>query len=181
MQNKLSKLLEALLFAYGEPVSKSKLVKITGEKRQDVESALQDLASRLMEKSGLRILSNADEVQIVTAKEYGPLIEKMYSARRKEELSRASLEVLAIIGYSGPVSRSEIEEIRGVNSAYIVRSLLMRGLIENSSKNGGDSFVLSMEALKRLGLSRNEDLPDWFELQKQIEDARKLLSNTTNA
>lgn len=178
MQNRLNKLLEALLFAYGEPISKSKLAKITGERKHDIESALNELQNRLIQTSGLRILSKTDEVQIVTAKEYGPLIEKIYSARRKEELSRASLEVLAIIGYSGPVSRSQIEEIRGVNSAYIVRSLLMRGLIETSSNNGGESFVLSMNALKRLGLARHEDLPDWFALQKQIEDARNLLSNT---
>src|SRR3990167_7881149 len=174
-KQELDKTIEALLFVYGEALSASRIAKITGAKKQDVTLAVGILKERLVKGSGLRIIEKDGMIQLVAGREQSENIEKLFRSKKKEELSRASLEVLACIAYSGPISREEVEEIRGVNSAYIVRTLLMRGLIEETgAQNGAPLYNLSFEALRRLGLSAKEDLPDWLNIQDEIRRAKTL-------
>ena len=177
MAEGLDKILECILFVEGEPLSLRRLARIAAHREPEVRAALETLLARLREGSGLRLIENDGAYQLVTAPEHAPLVEKLFRAHTREELSRAALEVLSIIAYRGPISRAELEMIRGVNSTFIVRSLLMRGLIARVEKKGVGEFELSMETLRKFGLERKEELPRWHELREEITKAESALSN----
>ena len=96
----------------------------------------------------------------------------MVKEERERDLGRAGIETLSIVAYKGPVSKKEIEYIRGVNSQYALRSLLLRGLIERKNNETGERGVgynITGDALRFLGLSRVGDLPEYEEIKKQLE------------
>jgi segregation and condensation protein B len=101
----------------------------------------------------------------------------MISGELNADLSRSSLETLSIIAYKGPVTRSQIEAIRGVNCSYVLRSLLMRGLIERKEASDirGYIYEISFDFLKKMGISSAKNLPDWENLSKD-EKVEELLS-----
>ena len=176
MESDLNKIIEAILFVYGEPISINKLSKISGSTKNKTKEALEELQERLKNNSGLSLIEKNDYFQLVSSKKYTSFIQKLFKNEQKEELSRASLEVLAIIAYEGPTSRAEIEIIRGVNSSFILRRLLLRGLAHKS----GDKtprYELTLEALRSLGLEKQEDLPKWHEIKVEIEKTKEALSN----
>lgn len=170
------KLVEALLFVYGEPVNLKKLARLAGQSETNLGQALAALRERLDGQSGLRLIEKDQKVQLVTAPEYAPLVRKLFRGEHREDLSRAGLEVLAIIAYEGPVSRAEIETIRGVNSAYTLRGLLLRGLIDKIGDERQGRYDLSFEAARRFGLERKEDLPQWGEIRREIAEAKEALA-----
>ena len=93
----------------------------------------------------------------------------MVKSEIQENLSKASLEVLSIVAYRGPVTRAEVEAIRGVNCSFTLRALLMRGLlgrIENPKDNRSYIYKISFDFLKKMGLERIEQLPDFETLSK---------------
>lgn len=182
MTNKeLQQKIEAVLFTHGDPLSTGRLASIVGEKKASVEAALGKLKIHLAETSALRILEKDGKVQMVTSKELAPVVEKLFRSKKQEELTRASLEVLAIVAYSGPTTREEIEIIRGVNSSYILRSLQMRGLItKDSSTNQAPTYEMSFEALRELGLKDPHDLPEWNSIQEKIDQAKHSLSSQSS-
>jgi len=114
----------------------------------------------------------------VSAKEYAKTIEKLFKTEHREDLTRAALEVLAIIAYQGPVARTEIETIRGVNSAYILRNLQLRGLVkkQETPKSPIPYYELSFETLRKLGLEKQEDLPSWQAIRQEIDSVKENLS-----
>jgi segregation and condensation protein B len=176
---KLDKLLESILFVYGNPISINKLVTLTKNSKSDINSALKRLQERLENNSGLRLIQRKENLQLVASKNYSSVIEKLFKQKHKEELTRASLEVLAIVAYQGPVGRVEIETIRGVNSSYILRNLLMRGLINKAeSKNPFSRYELSFDALRRLGLVNQEELPRWREIRQQVEKIKESMQES---
>lgn len=135
-----------------------------------------ELAKKYRDESrGLRILVKDDKVQMATAGENSEYVEKFLKADIEGELSKASLEVLSIVAYRGPVSRMEIENIRGVNSSFTLRHLMIRGLLERTNKPDDARaylYRISFEFLKKLGVEKREDLPKFEELSK-----KKLLSD----
>lgn len=172
--NELSKKIEAILFYSGEPVSVNSLVKILDEKKEKIEVAVADLSSEL-EKRGVRILAINNEYSLVTAPEYSDLIEKMVKEERERDLGRAGIETLSIIAYKGPVSKREIEYIRGVNSQYALRNLLLRGLVERKASQEDErmlQYSITAETLRYLGLSKISDLPEYDESRKQLEEVQ---------
>lgn len=171
---KLDKLLESILFVHANPVSINKLTTLCASSKSDISSALEKLKERLKNNSGLRLIQKKEQFQLVSSKDYANVIEKLFKQKHKEELSRASLEVLAIVAYQGPVGRVEIETIRGINSSYIIRHLLMRGLVNKiESKNPFSRYELSFDILRRLGLEKQENLPRWQEIRHQIEKVKE--------
>ncbi len=172
----LDKQLEALLFANGDPVRVSRLCSVTKKKKGEVLEALETLRARLIKESGLRLIQKDESIQLVTEKSLAPLVGTLFKTQKREELSRASLEVLAIIAYSGPVSREAIERIRGVNSVYILRSLLMRGLIDERREDTDATYELSFETMRELGLSSPHELPDWPTIQEEIATSQSSLA-----
>ncbi len=162
-------IIESLLFIAGEPVKISKLKKITNLKDGDIEKAITDLKISYEKLDrGLFIIRKDDYVQLTTHPQNAAFVKEFSQTEASGELSRSSLEVLSIIAYRGPVSRSQIEAIRGVNSSHTLRALTIRGLIEReeSTDSRGYLYRVSFELLKKLGIDSPQGLPDYETLSK---------------
>lgn len=157
--------LEALLFIYGEPIDIKKAAKMLDVEPAAVKAAAQQLQTRLAsEQSGLALLEHEGALQLTTRSEFGGLLQTVLKAELHEALSSASLETLSIITYAGPVSRAEIDYIRGVNSSFTLRALLLRGLIarENDpARANAYRYSPSVELLRHLGITTAADLPEY--------------------
>lgn len=163
--------IEAILFYKNEPMSIDELAKLLDESAERVHFALSDLEKKL-DGRGLTLIRNGEAVMLGTAKEGSELVEKI----RKEELSRdlgkAGLETLAIVLYRGPISRADIDYIRGVNSSFILRNLMVRGLVERVAKENDSRVFLykpTFELLSLLGLSKLEELPEFETIKEQVD------------
>lgn len=168
--DKLKSVIESLLFISGEPVALVKLIKVTGAKRSEIENALMVLRGEYSAgQRGFAILGKEDEVQITTNPENASFVEQIIKNEAQDSLSRAALEVLSIAAYRGPISRVDIEAIRGVNCSFVLRNLLMRGLlerIENPEMSRGYLYKISFDFLKKMGIERVEQLPDFENISK---------------
>lgn len=180
----LKSAIEAVLFIQGEPMAVSRLVKVTGAKKAEVEGALRELASEYRER-GIVLIANGDEWQLATSPGVKSAVEKLVTSELAAELSRAGLEVLSIVAYKGPVSRAQIEYIRGVNSSFTMRNLLIRGLVareESPADRRSYVYRVSTDFLKHIGLAKLEDLPHYDEFRnKEIDipsDERSSAGNT---
>ncbi len=177
---KLKSIIESLLFISGEPIKISKLAKLAEVSKGDAENALIMLiADYSGGNRGLAIIRKEDEVQMATNPDNAEFVDKIVKSDLQENLSNASLEVLSIIAYRGPISRAEIEAIRGVNCTYTLRNLLMRGLIEridNPNDLRGYVYKISFEFLKKLGVEDVKKLPDYENLSKD-ERVGQIINN----
>lgn len=173
--NELLKKLEAILFIAGGPLSLERLSKILKKDKTALGEALSELAGTLSER-GLRLSEKDDEYLLVTAPELGKFVEDFMKEELGEELSRATLETLAVIVYRGPLSRSEIDYIRGVNSSFTVRNLMIRGLIERKVHPQDSRIWLyrpSFDFLKFMGIAKLGELPGYNEFRKEMEELLK--------
>ncbi len=166
----LKSIIESLLFLSSEPLKLSKISKIVGVNKSEIENAVLALQNDYaLGKRGLIILKKEDEFQMATNPENASFMEQLIKNEMQESLSRAALEVLSIVAYRGPIMRSEIEAIRGVNSSYTIRLLMLRGLmerIENPSDGRGYLYKISFDFLKKMGIDNVEKLPDFETLSK---------------
>lgn len=175
MEN-LKSILESLIFTAGKPIKISKLAKLLNLNEENIRSAVEDLQDEYQNsRRGIRLLIQSKAVQMVSAPEMGDYVKKLITDELHEELSRAALETLTIIAYRGPITRAEIEVIRGVNCVYILRSLLIRGLI-NKTKSEKDArmslYEVSFDFLKHLGVKSVKELPRYKELHEKISFER---------
>ncbi len=163
-------IIESILFLSGEPLKLLKISKITGASKAETENAILSLQNDYAaDKRGLIILKKEDEFQMATNPKNASFIDQLVKSEMQEALSRAALEVISIVAYRGPITRSEIEAIRGVNSSYTVRSLMLRGLmerIENPNDSRGYLYKISFDFLKKLGIDSVERLPEFETLSK---------------
>lgn len=120
---------EAVLFASGEPVAVQAMIEMLGVTAPEFEPVLQGLALRYDEDRGVRLMRFDDSLQLCTRPQYMDLIEKVLQPVRKQTLTQAALETLAVVAYRQPVTRMEIEQIRGVQCDRAVATLLHHGLI----------------------------------------------------
>ncbi|MEK7641555.1 MAG: SMC-Scp complex subunit ScpB [Patescibacteria group bacterium] len=167
----LSAQLEAVLFWKAEPVSVKKLASLLGSDVEAINAGLQDLESALKGR-GLTLVRTDDEVMLGTAKEISALIEQLTKEELTRDLGKAGLETLSIILYQGPISRADIDYIRGVNSQFIVRNLLIRGLVERvENPKDARSFLYktTLQLLSHLGLPKVEELPEYEQVRRDIE------------
>lgn len=183
--NKLAEL-EALLFIYGEPISFKKISEVLEITEEDVSKLVEDFKVSLEEENrGLTLLFLEEKIQIGTKPEFSSILEKLIKKEVSEDLTPASLETLALILYFSPISRSKIEYHRGVDSSFILKSLLLRGLIErypDPKMPNAYLYVPSFNLLRHLGINRKEDLPDYEkfnELDKKFEEG-KLIHEDSN-
>lgn len=163
--------LEALLFYSAEPVPRDRIASLLGIPSAEVDAVASQLAETLNTR-GIRLLALGTAFELVTAPETSEII----AAIRKEELTRdlgkAGAETLSIILYRGPVARATIEYVRGVNCSFVVRNLLIRGLIERVPHPGNPRAVLyapTAELLKHLGVVSVRDLPEYEAVQKELD------------
>lgn len=161
--NESSKKIEAYLFYNGSPVSFDELKKVCELDDEQLQLAITELEQHL-EGGALTLVKDATTVVLATKKEMGDFI----TALRKEELSKdigkAGLETLSIVLYHGPITRAEIDYIRGVNSSFILRALMVRGLVKKETRhNDARTFVYlpTLELLTHLGVPSVEALPDY--------------------
>ena len=164
--------IEAILFVYGEQMEIKRIAKLLTQDKAVIKELLKELEQQyLAESRGLKLIFSDDKVQLVTKSELASLLENFIKEEFKENLSPASLETLSIIVYLGPLSRAEIDYYRGVNSSFILRSLLIRGLIERYSDPKRANvylYVSSFDLLKYLGVSKKEDLPDYGKFKEMM-------------
>ncbi len=170
-QEQLTKTLEAMLFVAAKPFRAKELAKILEIDIKEIQTALELLCEQRKE-SGIVVLNNDGEYQLATNSLFSTQVKNFLNAELREKLTDATIEVLAIIAYRQPISKAEIEAIRGVNSQYSLRNLLMRGLIEKiSNPSDARSFLYqtTTELLMHLGLSNVNDLPEFEKLVAQIK------------
>ena len=170
--DKLIKEISALLFAVADPISKDKLVELTGASEEDVLKAVASLKSLLTQYTGLMVITLEDKYQMATRDEYYDLIKNALEQKKNTPLSQAALETLAVIAYNQPVSRAFIEQVRGVDSSSSVSSLLGKGLIEEAGRlnlpGKPISFKTSDSFLRAFGLESLADLPSVESMQQEI-------------
>lgn len=175
VKSPLDKHIEALLFVMGQETTISRLVKVTKSKKPEVEKALDTLRAFYDEHAtALAIVREGDKVQLVTSERVADVVNNFKKAELEGPLSRAAMETLSIIVYRGPITKPEIDAIRGVNSGIMLRTLLIRGLIDRkkSTKDARTfSYSVSLELLRHLGVSSREELPGFkdFSENKIIE------------
>jgi segregation and condensation protein B len=182
METEIKSVLESLLFISGEPMSLSKLSKVTGEKEDALRRAAGELGEEYKErKGGLRVIQEGNKVQMVTAGENASAVEKLLKIDIEGELSRSALETISIVAYRGPISRAEIDEIRGVNTSFTLRQLSIRGLVEKiDNPNDARSYLyrISFDFLRHLGVESLEDLPHYKELREKELVSERIIQNS---
>ena len=169
----IKSLVESLLFVADRPVTVENLATALNVGTDEVESALQVLSEEYQER-GIRVQRKADEVQLASAPEAGPHIERFLGLDMSKRLSPAALETLSIVAYRQPATRAQVEAIRGVNSEGVLRSLVRYGLLESvgRGKTVGRPILygVTWEFLEQFGLQNLDELPDWEELGKGLEE-----------
>jgi segregation and condensation protein B len=169
--------LEALLFIYGEPMNFKQITKTLKISENEVREAVKELETQLQQENrGLFIIHSEDNVQLSTKPDFSSILQTVMKEEFKESLTSASLETLSIILYGAPIPRTEIDFIRGVNSSFILRSLLIRGLIDrvaDPKRTNAYLYKPSFELLKHLGISEIKDLPSHQNLKELLEKMRK--------
>lgn len=167
----LESILESLLFASGEPKTVKELSSLLDEKEVVVEEALLKLQHFYeSENRGLRLSNNLDQWLLAINPEALPFLNKLKKEVFEGNLSSVATETLAIVSYRGPISRAEINEIRGVDSSYILRQLLLRELIErfpNPRRANTFLYNLSFKFMRHLGVDSVKELPNYEELHQK--------------
>jgi Predicted transcriptional regulator containing the HTH domain len=173
--------LEALLFYKAAPQKKTALQKLFGVGETELAESTQTLRARL-NSGALRLIETDTELQLATAPELAPFIETIRKQELKADIGKAGAETLAIILYKGNASRSEIDSIRGVNSAFILRTLMSRGLIERAhqERGGGYRFHATTELLAHLGVSERHELTDFATVMNALERFEAETADTTS-
>lgn len=177
----LSSQLEAVLFFHAEPLSLKELVAIVKQPTEIVENALAELDTALQGR-GISLIQSNDFYSLGTTKDAATLIEELTKEELSKDIGKAGLETLAIIMYKGAVTRKEIDFIRGVNSTFIIRNLLIRGLIEKIEDEGDKRqfrYRATIELLSHLGLSKIEDLPEFAAMKTELENLHGEKENET--
>ena len=167
--------IEGILFWKGEPIRMKKLSQILNATESEILESLEILKQKL-ERRGVVLVFKDDEVMLGTAPQMSETMENLTKEELVKDLGKAGLETISIILYKGPISRAEIDYIRGVQSNFILRNLLVRGLIEKVTKPDDQRSFLykpSFELLSYLGLSKIEDVPEYEKVRKEFEMVNK--------
>lgn len=156
--------IEAILFAAGVPVLVTQLCEALGCTLSELETALIDLEHDLNQGRGIRLQRFAGKVQLTTAPEFSVAVETFLGLDATSRLSRAALETLSIVAYKNPITRPAIDAIRGVNSDGVLKSLLIKGLIEEVGRTEGPGrpilYGITSLFLQHFGLGSLSELPE---------------------
>jgi segregation and condensation protein B len=173
-------ILEAVLFASDVPVGIQVLTEVIGDRSvPEVRALLAEMAESYdREERGVVLAEIAGGFQLLSRKECAPWVEQMLRARRKIRLSKPALESLAIVAYRQPITKVEIDSIRGVDSAGVLHTLLERNLvtIKGRSKGVGRSllYATTQEFLAYMGINELTDLPELKELAPLLEERERM-------
>jgi len=182
MQKNSLSILESLLLAAGKPLTYKEVNKLLACTDDQLATLLTELKNKYnIEDSGIHVLINNQKIQFVSNPDNIKVLKDYFNDELSGELTKPSLETLTIIAYRQPISKEELEQIRGVNCAMIIRNLLIRGLIEDSADKNSlvTNYSVTLDFLKYMGIASVEDLPDYEKLNSD-ENLQKLLENTEN-
>lgn len=160
--------IESILFVASKPLKPQSIANVLGRSVYEVEEAIEFLRMKYNSDSGINILQVGDSIQMASNAKNLDVIESFIKDEVAGELTRAQLETLTVIAYREPITRPELELIRGVNCSLIIRNLLIRGLIEEKedSEKIVPVYYLSFEALRHLGVVSVKELPDYNEMHE---------------
>jgi len=167
----LSQKIEGYLFYTGEAYSLKKLANVFDVSEKEIETALQDLEQSLAHR-GIVLVKNDGEVMLATHPEMSELIQSIKKQELSDPLSKAALETLTIILYKNGATKPEIDFIRGVNSQFMLRNLLVRGLIEritNEDDKRITKYRATFDTMRFLGISAISELPNFGLFKSEIE------------
>ncbi|NCN25865.1 SMC-Scp complex subunit ScpB [Candidatus Falkowbacteria bacterium CG10_big_fil_rev_8_21_14_0_10_37_14] len=166
----LNSLLEALLFVSSKPLTAKRLAELSESEETACETALVELEEYYKTaERGLILVNNQGKWQLASNPEAAEMATKLVKAEVASELTRPSLEALTIIAYRGPLVKAELDKIRGVNCALILRNLLLRGLIESKEDKATNEifYNVTFDFLRFLGLASLTELPDYERLNME--------------
>lgn len=169
MNNMLQEKIEALLFTLGM-LSRKELQNILSVSREELEEAIKNLSGR---QGGIVLVDDGDTLELRASSEAGELIEKVRKEEYAQGIGRAGLEALTAILYRGPLTRSEIDFIRGVNSSQTLRTLTMRGLVRkvvNPKDERSFLYEPTTETLSHLGISQLSELPEYDSIRTTLKE-----------
>lgn len=175
--------IEAILFYKSEPVSVSWIAEKVKKQEDEIRDALNSL-ERSLSGRGIRLVREGENVALATSPEASKDVERITKEELSGDLGKASLETLTVVLYRGPIPKSGIDYIRGVNSSFILRTLLIRGLIERETNPKDKRTFLyrpSMDLLTHLGVARVEDLPEYQEVREEIAKFEKEFKEQNHA
>ncbi len=178
--------IESLLFISSRPIDKKEIAKNMGRKINELEGIFKELIKEYNDSSrGINIVSNGQSLQMVTNPENSEYVQKFLKTEVSQELTPASLETLSIIAYCGPLTKADLEKIRGINCNIIIRHLLIKGLItekvvnkahtkddgketiEKQIDSNNNIYSVSLDFIKHLGINDVQELPDYEKLNNK--------------
>lgn len=168
-KNNIKSRIESLLFVAARPVSVNELARILQQDKEEVKKRAEELVEDYKESSrGVRVIKNSSQFQMVTSPENSEVVREFIKDETGGELTQPSLETLTIIAYRGPVSKLDLNRIRGVNCSLILRNLLLRGLVTyQQDKNKEETYyTVTMDFLRFLGVNDIKELPDYEKLSQ---------------
>lgn len=167
--NEIKNKIESLLFISHKPLAIAELAKLVEADKPQIEAALEALREEYVQKAGgIELIRLEDKYQLATAAANSELTARFLKTEAAGELTRPALEALTIIAYRGPISKAELELIRGVNCSIILRNLLIRGLIEmrDDKVKATNVYQITVDFLKYLGIADISQLPDYEKLNR---------------
>lgn len=170
--NDLTAKIEALLFVATKPMTTKQLAVALGAQLAEIDVAIAELgATRNIHMSGIHLVVGDEGVMLATNPAFAEVVARLAKEDVEPELTRPSLETLTIVAYRGPITKPEIEVIRGVNCTLILRNLLMRGLIveEEDTIKLQPVYTISHDALRSFGLHGVEELPEYESLHTSVK------------
>jgi segregation and condensation protein B len=167
--------LEAFLFHFGEPIAVAKIARGLNLSEKKCREAIEALRTKLTNDttSAFCIIETNDEIQLATKPEFQGALKSIIEEEWKTELTPAAQETLTIVAYLGPISKMMVDYIRGVNSGFILRNLLMRGLVErgpSAERKNSFDYRVSFDFLRHMGISRAEDLPEYEKYRALLDE-----------
>ncbi|MBP5649352.1 MAG: SMC-Scp complex subunit ScpB [Clostridia bacterium] len=170
---KIDYVLESLLFLSGDPLSISSIADSLEFQKSEVRASIKRLKEKYSGDCGIHLIEYNGKIQFSTNPKYEKEVTKILSPIREKELSNAIMETVSIIAYRQPVTKLEVESIRGVNCDYAMQALLKYNLIEIVGKKDSighpNLYGTTDEFLKRFRIEKIEDLPDYNELIEKIQ------------
>lgn len=164
MELSYSKLIHTLLFTTGDLWRFSELEQTLQIERSELENAIQELDQDISSGPVMLLIHN-ETLSLVTRPEYKDFLKQIEKNETIKEFSKGAIETLALIAYRGPIARSDIDYIRGVNSQFMLRNLLLRGMVEKAPKN---TYQITSDALRFLGVESVEQLPQFEQFSEEI-------------
>lgn len=157
--------IESLLFVAGKPLNIKKIIEFVGGNKEEAEKCLNELAEEYKSRGGgILLLKIGNDYQFATTPANSEVVGQYLKEETEGELTRPQLETLSVIAYRGPITKPELEQIRGVNCSLILRNLMIRGLIDEDKSASEPKYQISFEFLRHLGVLKVEELPDYKKL-----------------